>query len=425
MASSKPSLREVLTSPRVWLLVALGFSSGLPLLLVGSTLSAWMTDEGINLTTIGIFTLVMMPYSLKFTWAPLLDRYALPFLGRRRGWMLLSQLGLVGALAAMGTIDPKGSPLLMASLAVLVSFLSASQDVVADAWRTDTLPPEERGFGSATFVMGYRFGLLAAGGLALFIAQFHGWPQAYWSMAALMSVGVVATLAAREPDGHAPRTFVDAVALPFREYFLRDGALLALAFLVLYKLGDAIAGGMTTPFFLKLGFTKAEIAAIAKMFGMLASLGGGLLGGVLMVKLGMRRSLYVFGALQALTNLTFLVLALAGKSTPLLTLAICADNLCGGMATTAFVAFIMSLCNKRFSATQYALLSALGTLGGRVLSGSSGFLAERLGWAGFFGLTVVLAIPALILLAFLPQDIATPTQEPTEPAPTPAPSAAR
>jgi MFS transporter, PAT family, beta-lactamase induction signal transducer AmpG len=421
--STSPSLREVLTSPRVWLLVALGFSSGLPLFLVGNTLSAWMTDEGITLTTIGVFTLVAMPYSLKFTWAPLLDRYALPFLGRRRGWMLVTQLGLMGALAVMGTLNPKEMPLAMACLAVLVSFLSASQDVVTDAWRTDTLSPEERGFGSATFVMGYRFGLLAAGSLALFIAQFHGWPQAYWTMAALMSVGVVGTLAAREPEGRAPRTFMDAVLLPFGDYFRRDGALLALAFLVLYKLGDAIAGGMTTPFFLQVGFTKAEIAAIAKLFGMVASISGGLLGGVLMVKLGMRRGLYLFGALQALTNLTFLVLAVVGKSTLVLTLAICADNLCGGMATTAFVAFVMSLCNKRFSATQYALLSALGTLGGRVLSGSSGFLAERLGWAGFFGLTVVLAIPGLLLLAFLPENVAAPAQEPPEPLP--APSVAR
>lgn len=428
--SSKPSLLQVLKSPRAWLLVALGFSSGLPLLLVGGTLSAWMTNEGIDLKTIGIFTLVGMPYTLKFLWAPLMDLVELPFLGRRRGWILVTQVGLIGAIAAMGAFNPKDSPVAMAALALLVAFFSASQDVVSDAWRTDTLSEAERGFGVATFVMGYRFGMIAAGALALSLSQFIGWSRTYWIMAALMVVGVLATLVAREPENHRPpRTLAEAAVVPFVDYFRRNGAILALLFLLLYKLGDAIAGGMTTPFFLKLGFTNLEVGAISKGVGMAATIVGALFGGALMAKLGTRRALFIFGALQALTNLTYLALALVGKNHLMLAAAICTDNVCGGMATTAFGAFTMALCNKRFSATQFALLSALANLGSRLLTATSGWLAEGLGWAGFFGLTVVLAIPALVLLAFLPEGIAMPVVEPEpavpeQPAKPPAPATA-
>ena len=238
----------------------------------------------------------------------------------------------------------------------------------------------------------------------------------------LFRSGVVATLVAPEPQGtRPPRTLTDAAVVPFVDYFRRDGAVLALLFLVLYKLGDAIAGGMTTPFFLKLGFSNLEVGAITKGVGMVATIVGALVGGALLARLGLRRSLFIFGALQALTNLTFLALALVGKNHAVLALAICSDNICGGMATTAFGAFTMSLCNKRFSATQFALLSALANLGGRVLTASSGFLAEGLGWAGFFGLTVVLALPALVLLVFLPEGLATPKEAP--PLEEPPPSA--
>ncbi|WP_232537258.1 AmpG family muropeptide MFS transporter [Cystobacter fuscus] len=422
--AQKTSLLQILASPRAWLLVALGFASGLPLLLVGGTLSAWMTNEGINLKTIGVFTLVATPYTFKFIWAPFMDRYALPFLGRRRGWMLVTQLGLMVAIATMGLVNPKDSPLAMASLALLVAFLSSSQDVVSDAWRTDTLSEAERGFGVATFVMGYRFGMIAAGAVALSLSQFIGWPRTYWIMAALMLVGVIATLVAAEPQGQRPpRTLAEAAVVPFVDYFRRDGALLALLFLLLYKLGDAIAGGMTTPFFLKMGFSNLEVGTISKGVGMAATIVGALFGGMLLARMGLRRSLFVFGALQAVTNLTFLALALVGKNHAVLALAICSDNICGGMATTAFGAFTMSLCNKRFSATQFALLSALANFGGRMLSATSGFLAEGIGWAGFFGLTVVLALPALVLLAFLPEGIAQPVEEPP-PASPPAPATA-
>jgi len=427
---AKPSLFQVLSSPRVWLLITLGFSSGLPLLLVGGTLALWMKNEGLNIKTITAFGLVAMPYSLKFIWAPLLDRYALPFLGRRRGWMLLSQLGLMGAIAAMSFVDPKQSPMTLAGIATLVAFLSASQDVVSDAWRTDILSEAERGFGVANFVTGYRLGILASSPIALTLSDTIGWQRTYWVMAALMLVGVVATLLAPEPEGRAPRNLRDAVVLPFTDYFKRNGAIAVLVFLMLYKLGEAFAGpAIVNPFFSELGFTNTEIGWISKVPSLIASIAGGLLGGLLMVKLGMRKSLYIFGALQALTNLTYLVLALVGKNYAVLATAISIDNMCGGMATTALGAYQMALCNKRFSATQFALLSALSNLGGRSLAAGAGFFIEWFGWSTYFCFTVALAAPALVLLAFLRQDAAlAPTEEPAlataGPAPEGTPAAA-
>ncbi|GEL72174.1 AmpG family muropeptide MFS transporter [Myxococcus virescens] len=415
---SKPSILEVLKSPRIWLLVAVGFASGLPLWLTGVTLSAWMKDEGVNLKTIGVFGLVSMPYTFKVLWAPLMDRYTLPFLGRRRGWMLVTQVLLMGAIAAMGLVNPKDAPVTMAAMAVLVTFLSASQDIVADAWRTDILTVEERGLGNSTYITGYRLGMLTAGALALTLSDIAGWSQTYFIMGLLMAVGVVATLLAPEPQGSKPpRNLTDAVVKPFVEYFTRKGAVAVILFLVLYKLGDAIAAGMVTPFYKELGFSNTEIGALSKGLGMVSTIAGGLLAGVLMVKLGTRRSLFVFGAAQALTNLMFMGLALVGKNDLMLAATITVDNLCGGLAVTAFAAYLMSLCHKSFSATQYALLSALGTVANRLISASSGYLAEWLGWPTFFAGTVLLAVPALVLLAFLPENAATPAEELPEPAP--------
>lgn len=415
---SKPSILEVLKSPRIWLLVAVGFASGLPLWLTGVTLSAWMKDEGVNLKTIGVFGLVSMPYTFKVLWAPLMDRYTLPFLGRRRGWMLVTQVLLMGAIAAMGLVNPKDAPVTMAAMAVLVTFLSASQDIVADAWRTDILTVEERGLGNSTYITGYRLGMLTAGALALTLSDIAGWSQTYFIMGLLMAVGVVATLLAPEPQGSKPpRNLTDAVVKPFVEYFTRKGAVAVILFLVLYKLGDAIAAGMVTPFYKELGFSNTEIGALSKGLGMVSTIAGGLLAGLLMVKLGTRRSLFVFGAAQALTNLMFMGLALVGKNDLMLAATITVDNLCGGLAVTAFAAYLMSLCHKSFSATQYALLSALGTVANRLISASSGYLAEWLGWPTFFAGTVLLAVPALVLLAFLPENAATPSDEPPETAP--------
>lgn len=418
LMASKPSLLQILALPRTWLLVVLGFSSGLPLLLLASTLSAWMTNEGVNLKTIGVFSLVSWPYVVKFVWAPLMDRYAPPFLGRRRGWMLLTQVGLGLTIAGMGLLNPRTDPLAVASLAVVVAFLAASQDIVSDAWRTDTLSEGERAFGTATFIVGYRIGMLAAGGVALALSDVIGWANTYGVMGALMAVGVVGTLLAREPESQRPpRTLVQAVTVPFVDYFSRKGSVLVLCFLLLYKLGDAIAGGMTTPFYLKTGFSNTEVGAIIKGGGLVATLAGGILGGALLTRLSMRRGLFIFGALQSLTNLSFLALALMGKNYAMLVVAICVDNVCGGMADAAMSAFTMALCNKRFSATQFALITALSNAGGRLFAASSGFLAVGLGWPGFFGLTVTLAVPALVLLTFLPDGAAVPVPEEALPAP--------
>ncbi|NNC15477.1 AmpG family muropeptide MFS transporter [Corallococcus exiguus] len=417
------SLLTVLKSRRVWLLMAVGFASGLPLWLTGVTLSAWMKNEGVNLKTIGIFSLVALPYTFKVLWAPLMDRYTLPFLGRRRGWMLLTQVLLMGAIAAMGLVNPKDTPLAMACMAVVVTFLSASQDIVADAWRTDILTLEERGLGNSLYVTGYRLGMLVAGGLAFILSDHLGWSQTYYVMGVLMGVGVVATLLAPEPQSvRPPRNLADAVVRPFVDYFRREYALGVLAFLVLYKLGDAIAASMVTPFYIELGFSNTEIGALSKTLGMVATIGGGLLGGVLMVKLSMRRALFIFGAAQGLTNLAFMALALVGKNDLMLAATIAVDNVCTGLGVTAFAAFIMSLCHKSFSATQYALLSALGTIANRLIGSVSGYLATWMGWPTFFAFTAAAAIPALVLLTFLPENAAQPKED-EPPAPESVPPA--
>lgn len=413
---SNTSILTVLKSRRIWLLVAVGFASGLPLWLTGVTLSAWMKNEGVNLKTIGVFSLVALPYTIKVLWAPLLDRYTLPFLGRRRGWMLLTQVLLMGAISAMGLVNPKDSPIAMALMALVVTFLSASQDIVADAWRTDILTPEERGLGTSTYVTGYRLGMLVAGALALMLSDVIGWPQTYHLMGLLMGVGIIATLLAPEPTNvRPPRNLVDAVVKPFEDFFRRRFAIPVLAFMVLYKLGDAIAASMVTPFYIELGFSNTEIGALSKGLGMLATIGGGLLGGVVMVKLSMRRALYLFGIAQGLTNLGFMTLALVGKNDLMLATAITIDNVCTGLGVTAFAAFAMSLCHKSFSATQYALLSALGTLANRLIGSVSGYLATWMGWPTFFAFTAAAALPALVLLMFLPEDAAQPATD--EPAP--------
>lgn len=333
--------------------------------------------------------------------------------------MLTFQVAIMGSIAAMGSVDPKESPFTMALLAFVVSFFAASHDIVSDAWRTDILPSDERAMGTATFVTGYRIGMLVAGAGALTLSDLVGWHKAYYVMAGLMVVGMVATLLAPEPQGtRPPRHLMDAVVQPFVDYFRRQGAIKVLAFLVLYKLGDAILSGMTTPFYIELGFTNTEIGWLSKGLGMGATIAGGLLSGILMPKLGLRRSLYIFGALQALTNLSYLALAVLGKNHLMLAITIGTDQLCGGLAVTVFTAYMMSLCNKSFSATQYALISSLGTVSNRLISAVSGFLVTWLGWKLFFGFTVVAAVPALVLLAFMPKDAGAPTEEkPSEASP--------
>ena len=394
----------VFRSRRIFLLLLLGFSSGLPLALTGATLQAWLTVSGVDLTTIGMFALVGQPYTYKFLWAPLMDRFTIPLLGRRRGWLVVTQLGLLATIAWMGTVVPERSPWLLAGLALVVAFLSASQDIVFDAYRTDVLGAQERGAGAAVSVLGYRIAMLVSGGLALILAdEWLGWRGTYWLMAALMLVGVAATWAAEEPSAppRAPHTLEQAVREPLGEYFGRDGAWILLALIVLYKLGDAFAGSLSTAFLIRgPGFSLTEVGVVNKWLGVIATIAGALAGGALMARLRLYRSLVLFGVLQAVTNLGYMLLALAGKSYVLMIAAVAAENLCGGMGTAAFVALLMAMCERRHSATQYALLSALAALGRVYVGPAAGAMAQRLGWPEFFFATFLIALPGLAMLVW-------------------------
>lgn len=385
-------------------MLPLGFASGLPNPLVGSTLTAWMALEGVSLKTIGLFGLVALPYNLKFLWAPLLDRFALPFLGRRRGWMLVSQLALLVAIAALGSSSPTQSPLTIASLALAVAFLSASQDIVADAYRTDSLAVHERASGAAIFVATYRLALIVAGAGCLILSDFLSWQLIYLLMASLLLVGIGGTFMAPQPQREVrpPSRLREAVVEPLHEFFTREGAFVALTIVVLYKVGDAVAGHLLTPYLIEMGFSGTEIGGVQKGLGMAATIGGALVGGGLVARFGLRPSLIVFGVLQALANALYALLLLTGKSHSMLIVAVGVDNICNGLGTAAFVAYLMTLCDPRYSATQFALLSSAMGIGGRILGSGGGFLAERFGWLSFFVVTIVLAIPAIVLLALRP-----------------------
>ena len=403
--ASAAELLSVFRSRKIFLLLLLGFSSGLPLALTGATLQAWLTVEGVRLQDIGWFALVGQPYVYKFLWAPLMDRYPLPFLGRRRGWLMATQFALLLAIAWMGSVSPKESPWLLAALALSVAFLSASQDIVFDAYRADVLDAPERGAGAAVSVLGYRIAMLVSGGLALILVDgWLSWKEAYWLMAVLMLIGAAATWAALEPQvqGKAPATLLEAVREPLTEFFSRDGAVALLALIVLYKLGDAFAGVLTTVFLLRgAGFSLTDVGWANKWLGVGATILGLLAGGALMAKLRLYRSLLLFGILQALTNLGFMALALAGKSYALMIAVVAAENLCGGMGTAAFVALLMALCDRRFSATQYALLSALAAFGRVYVGPAAGALAADYGWTAFFLFTFFIALPGIALLVGL------------------------
>ena len=399
---------DIFRNRRVAVICLLGFSSGLPLALTSGTLQAWMTVSGVDLATIGIFTLVGIPYTWKFVWAPLMDRYVPPFLGRRRGWIAAMQALLGVGIAIMGALDPVTMPWALAALALLVAFVSASQDVVFDAYRTDVLRPAERGVGAAVSVLGYRLAMLVSGALALILSDRIGWQNTYWLMAGLMIAAILATLAGSEPEdaGKPPATLTEAVVEPLREFFSRHGAWMLLVLIVLYKLGDAFAGSLTTAFLIRgVEFTPTEVGAINKGMGLAATLVGVLFGGVLMARLGLFRALLLFGILQAISNLTFMWLAAVGKSYAIMVTAVGFENLAGGMGTAAFVALLMGMCNKRFTASQYALLSALAAVGRVYVGPASGYLVEAVGWVSFFGFTFVIALPGLLLLVAMRRHI--------------------
>jgi MFS transporter, PAT family, beta-lactamase induction signal transducer AmpG len=398
------SLLKVFESRKMAALLLLGFASGLPLLLIGNTLKAWMTVEKVDLAAIGWFSLASLPYSLKFLWSPFLDRFTPPFLGRRRGWLLITQIALIIAIAFMAFQQPKQALQLLAINAVVIAFLSATQDIASDAYRTDVLTELEMGAGAAVFILGYRIALLVAGALALILADRIPWSSVYLLMAGVMIIGIVGSLFAPEPKEITPPTsLAEAVILPFGEFFQRRGVIsgfLVLLFITLYKLGDALLSNMATPFLLTIGFTKTDIGAIQVGMGLIATIVGALAGGAILSKIGINRSLWIFGALQALSNIAYFVLAQPQftKNYQLLVLTINIENFCGGLGTAAFVAFLMSLCNQRFSATQYALLSSLMAVSRDILAAPAGSIAQSTGWPLFFLITIVAAVPGLLLL---------------------------
>ncbi|TQJ95010.1 PAT family beta-lactamase induction signal transducer AmpG [Achromobacter sp. SLBN-14] len=387
-------------------MLVLGFASGLPLALTSGTLQAWATVEGVPLQEIGFLTLVGTAYTIKFLWAPLVDRFAPPLLGRRRGWMLVTQVLLAAAILAMGALSPSSALMPLALLAVLVAFLSATQDIAFDAYCTDVLRKEERGAGAAIKVMGYRLAMIVSGGLALIMAdQWIGWGNTYMVMGGLMLLCALATLWAPEPEhvARAPRSLREAVAEPLHEFFTRRGALSVLLLIVLYKLGDAFAGALSTTFLIRgAGFTPTEVGTVNKVLGLAATIIGALAGGSLMARWGLYRSLMAFGLLQAVSNLAYWLIAVSPKNLWLMATGVGIENLCGGLGTASFVGLLMALCRQRFSATQFALLSALSAVGRTYLAGPlTPPLVNHLGWPGFFLLTVVIAIPGLVLLKVL------------------------
>lgn len=406
MKATQPFL-QVFQSRKLASLLLLGFSSGLPLYLTSRTLQAWMQDEKVDLASIGLFSLVGLPYSLKFLWSPLLDRFVPPFLGRRRGWLVLTQVGLLLAIAAMALQQPRNALQFLAINSLIVAFLSATQDIAGDAYRTDVLEVQELGLGASTWVLGYRIAILVTSALALFLADRIPWSGVYLLMAALMGVGLITSFWAPEPKGNSnrpPTSLMDAVYLPFEEFFQRLGlgaGSLTLLFVLLYKVGDALVGNMATPFLLAIEFTKTDIAGIQGVMGFLATTVGVIGGGIIVTRIGINRSLWIFGGLQALSNLGYFCLATVGKNYSFLVLAINVENLCAGLITAAFVAYLMSLCNQRFSATQFALLSSLMAVCSIILAAPAGHLAKATGWPGFFLISLIAALPGLLLLPFV------------------------
>jgi len=406
---------SVYADRRQLVILLMGFSSGLPLLLGFSTLSYWMAKEGVTLTAIGGLLAVSTPYSLKFLWAPVIDHGRLPFLterlGRRRGWMLAIQVLLAISIVLLGAGDPRGDIAWIAVMAFVMAFLSASQDIVIDAYRIDILQEREQGAGAAMTQAGYRFGLLASGAGAIALADFLDWFWIYTIMASLIGVGMIAVLIAPEPETPASgqerparsmtSTLKATVVEPLSEFMSRSGAWWILIFVLFYKYGDAVAGAMANPFYHQIGFSGVEIASVTKLFGVIATLAGIAAGGVFVAKAGVLAALLAGGSLPAITNLLFAWLAHTGADLTLLAVAVGADNFTGGLGSTAFVAYLSGLCHVSCTATQYALLTSLMAFGRTLLATGAGAMAEWLGWAGFFVATTALAVPGLLLLLWL------------------------
>lgn len=417
---------------RIIAILFLGFSSGLPLLLVYGTLSYWLGVEGVSLATIGFFSLARLPYTFKFLWAPLIDHVRLPVLhrliGHRRSWALLSQACLMASIFGLGYSNPAETPELTALFAVLVAFFSATQDILIDAYRIELLKDDEQGAGAAMYVNGYRLGMLIAGAVAIGLSDWISWPMVYAIMASLIAIGMITILLNREPENLAAQTqqaereqlnkqlvsegkplwlaslmsnFNVAVIQPFKDFLTRSGWIWILVFIILYKMGEAMLGAMANPFYHQIGFSPTEIASVTKVFGLAATIIGGMIGGIVTYKYGVMRALLYCGVVQMLSTLLFAVQAEVGHNVPMLMVAISGENVTAGMATTAFVAYLSSQCNSAYTATQYALLSSFMAVPRDVFAALSGILAESVGWTWFFISCSAIAAPALILLVWM------------------------
>lgn len=401
---------------RMLVIFMLGFSSGLPLALAGGTLQAWFKTSGASLILIGFMSLIGQPYSYKYLWAPLLDKYApSTSLDRRRSWMITMQVLIIGTIIAMAMFNPQAIvsifkwdvPVLLL-LGLLLSICSATQDIAIDAYRIEILKHDERGLGAALTIEGYRLAMLASGGFAFILADSIGWQSTYLCMAGLMLIGLLATIIApsvQQTSTSSTENLGTLIITSFKDFLLRKKAWLILLFIILYKLGGAFADALSSVFLLDLGFNLTQVGMINKVLGVIATLLGVFVGGLLMTRLGLYRALLLFGILSAVTNLTYMALALVGKNFEIACGAIFIEHICAGMGTAAFVSLLMSLCNKHYSATQYALLSSLTALGRIYVGPISGYMVQTLGWTIFYGFSAVVAIPGLLLLVYLRNQI--------------------
>ncbi len=397
------------TSRRMLALGAIGFASGLPFMLTQGTLQQWMTDRGVDLTTIGVMSLVTVPYALKVLWAPFLDRWRAPLLGPRRGWLLIIQILLMASIAALALLGPRMGVWGIGVAALMIAFFSASQDIVADGYRTDVLTVRERGYGAALFVTGYRVAMLATGaGAAVLVGRgWMTWSQAYLMMAGIMGIGVLGTLFADEPDNppEQPPTLYRAIVPPLAEFLSRRDGVLVLLFILLFRLPDSVAGWMTVPFLLDIGVTDEQIGYYRHGLGVGTTIIGTMLGGAIVGWIGLRASLWLFGIMQAVSNVGFLLLAYTGAKLGVLIGVLVVENLCAGFAVAGFFVFLMSQCHRQFTVTQYALLSSLMALMMPLMGSWTGAAAKGLGWRGFFLLSIATSVPALALLLFIrPRD---------------------
>ncbi len=394
----------LLVNRRLLTVALLGLSSALPLALTGSTLQAWFTEAGMSLTAVGAVSLLGLPYFLKFLWSPLIDHVMPPFLGRRRGWIILSQASLCIALFLLAHLEPNQQSTLMGIVALLIAFISASQDIAIDAYRTDALLPIERGMGSAYYIFAYRAALLISGGLALILADYVGWRITYELMALLMGLCMIISLIAPEtPMLRLPsNSLKSAILSGLRELGHREGIVFILLFIVCYKLGDALALSLMSNFLLRtLGFSLTEVGFAYKTVGLIGTIGGALLGGILVSRFNLYKALLWFGLAQACSNVLFMLLAIIGKHYLFMTSSIFIESVCSGMSTTALLVFLTSLCHPHYSATQFACLSAVSAVGRVFLGPVAGVLVAHLGWINFFGWTVLICFPGLTLLVLL------------------------